>query len=71
MNTYLSHAYAQTRENDIRRSVVSSRTTDVWHRSGHGFTALVGRTLVHLGSRLLDDRRAAAETVQYSPRVAA
>lgn len=71
MNTYLSHAYAQARENDIRRSVVSSRTTDVWHRSGHAFTDLIGRTLVHLGTRLLDDRQSAAEPVQYSPRVAA
>jgi hypothetical protein len=71
MNTHLSHAYAQTREEDIRRSVLSSRTSDGWHSTGQRLTARLGRTLVHLGSRLLEDRRPVTEIHGHIPRVAA
>jgi hypothetical protein len=55
MNYYLAHEYAITRERDIRSSVTNARTTDEWHGKGHTLSERVGRTLIHLGARLLRD----------------
>ena len=71
MDRYLAHDYALARQEDIKRSVKTSRTTDQWHGVGGTLTERVGRTLIHLGARLLRDETPALNINTHLPRAAA
>lgn len=73
MNAYLTHHFASARETEIRLRAAefADRVTDDWHDVPRRHLAdLLGERLVHLGARLLTDRRT-AERIESDLRSAA
>jgi len=72
MNQSLSAHYAHARQDEIERLVSGRRVADQWQPAPPGrLVDLMGRGLVHLGARLISDRRAAERIESHLPRRAA
>ena len=60
MNQSLSVHFAQARQAEIQRSVSGRQVADQWQPAPPGrLIDLMGKSLVHLGARLISDRQIA------------